>query len=711
MRAKIEPGSGVTSLVAPVALRGRGGFLALVAAGPAVLLLSHLLPTSGAGLALRLAGAGVCVLLVPGALLLRATAWPSSPGVAVAGSFALSLVVMAFALALVFLVGSSILLAGGVLAAVCACAVVPAVLKAEATPVPRVERRSLALVLGLSLPLAGVVWWVAGPLVGDTYFHMGRVRKLAEFDTLGTLGSVNEFQGGELHPGYAFPLLHGAEALVARLGGVDPADVVLYLPAVLVPLALVLGYGAGAAVFRSWAGGLAVVAAQAGQMGLSRRGLFFEGTGAFETLAQPSAATIMLVVPAILALGFTFVVEGGWILLGAVAGAGFALAAIHPTYAPYLALVLGGFLLARLVLVRGWEPALTRGSLVVAAVLIPFGLLLVLLLPVVLDTPAVTPSARVRAVELGLNRNNFTELGEWFGYSPGAIARGGPLVVAGLLAVPLAGLAARRLWAALVLGGSLAVLAVLLTPPLFTALSEFFSVSQSRRLAVFLPLAFAVAGGCTVLSGLRAAGVALAAGLGVAFVLVYPGEFIRTVEEGGPEWTVAVAVVGGIVALVAGAVRRPEGPSPGAWAAAAAAAFVLPVVVAAVPAFERVRPITDLTPGVITAVRAHAAPADVVFSDQTSAFEMAAFAPVYINAGPIGNVTDAGSNRPGLRAAEARRFFASRSLTDEQRRAMLDRYGADWVLVDKESPYPQEFLATLRRVFEDDRFALYRAGP
>jgi len=48
-----------------------------VALAPALLLLAHLLPATGAGLALRLAAAAACVLLVPGALLLRAIGWPT----------------------------------------------------------------------------------------------------------------------------------------------------------------------------------------------------------------------------------------------------------------------------------------------------------------------------------------------------------------------------------------------------------------------------------------------------------------------------------------------------------------------------------------------------------------------------------------------------------------------------------------------------------
>ena len=71
----------------------RGRFVGVVTLAPALLLFAHLLPASGFGLALRLASAAACVLLVPGALLLRTIGWPASPGIALAGSFALSLAV------------------------------------------------------------------------------------------------------------------------------------------------------------------------------------------------------------------------------------------------------------------------------------------------------------------------------------------------------------------------------------------------------------------------------------------------------------------------------------------------------------------------------------------------------------------------------------------------------------------------------------------
>src|ERR671937_9014 len=67
-------------------------WLALAVAAPAVLGFGRLLPAEGFGLALRLAGAAACVLLLPGAFLVRALAAPAPLGVALAGALAWSLV-------------------------------------------------------------------------------------------------------------------------------------------------------------------------------------------------------------------------------------------------------------------------------------------------------------------------------------------------------------------------------------------------------------------------------------------------------------------------------------------------------------------------------------------------------------------------------------------------------------------------------------------
>src|SRR5919201_1219567 len=120
----------------------------------------------------------------------------------------------------------------------------------------------LAQSLGLGgLSPALVLSLAAGDVQGDGLFHLGRIRKLMAFDSL-HLRTVDEFRDGGLHPGYAFPLWHVLLALVGRLAAVDPSAVLLHQATVLVPLAFVLAYEAGAAVFRSAWGGLAALLPQ-----------------------------------------------------------------------------------------------------------------------------------------------------------------------------------------------------------------------------------------------------------------------------------------------------------------------------------------------------------------------------------------------------------------------------------------------------------------
>ena len=67
-----------------------------------------------------------------------------------------------------------------------------------------------------------------------------------------------------------------------------------------------MAYGAGATLFRSTAGGVAVALTQLAQLGLSR-----DGTGSFESLALPATAGRLLLVPVVLALTF-WLLEVGW---------------------------------------------------------------------------------------------------------------------------------------------------------------------------------------------------------------------------------------------------------------------------------------------------------------------------------------------------------------------------------------------------------------
>ena len=64
-----------------------------------------------------------------------------------------------------------------------------------------------------------------------------------------TSGRVNEFADGGLHPGYAFPLWHGFLALVAKVSGLDPSIVVHHEPSLLAPLAALVALRGRLGVF------------------------------------------------------------------------------------------------------------------------------------------------------------------------------------------------------------------------------------------------------------------------------------------------------------------------------------------------------------------------------------------------------------------------------------------------------------------------------
>jgi len=100
-------------------------------------------------------------------------------------------------------------------------------------------------------------------------------------------------------------------------------------------------------------------------------------------------------------------------------------------------------------------------------------------------------------------------------------------------------------------------------------------------------------------------------------------------------------------------------------------------------------------------VRAHVPAGDVVFSDPLTAYELGAFAPVYVNAAPTSHVADTRANRPTERVHDANRFFRDRGPLSVPR-----RYGAHWVLVDRTRVGNVRF--GLPRVYVGSRYVLYR---
>jgi hypothetical protein len=279
--------------------------------------------------------------------------------------------------------------------------------------------------------------------------------------------------------------------------------------------------------------------------------------------------------------------------------------------------------------------------------------------------------------------------------------------VAALLCVPLAALAARRRWAALVLGGSLAVLVLELTPWLFPRFSDLVSLSQSRRAAGFLPFAFALAGGAAVLARLLGPAVlALAVGAGIWLQLAYPGDFELHLVGGGPAWATWTALVGGAAALgVALVLARRRAPleRPGFLAAAAVLLFVTPVTVHGFSHWSApvVRDRDALTPGLVQALRTQVPPRSVVFADLATSYRISAYALVYVAAAPPTHVADTTANRPYERRRAVLAFFGG---PRPGRLAIPRRYGAGWIVVRRS----ERLRLSLPEAYRDSRFTLYR---
>ena len=643
--------------------------------------IARLLPATGAGLGLRLAAATACLLL-PGALVSRALGRPST-----AAALAWSLAGLFGAAAIMFAAHASLTLAL-LLYAVVGVAALPFALRRAAVLSPAAGG---VLLLGLAFGIA--LWHVAPALDGDALFHLARVRKLDAFGSL-SLRTVDEFKDGGLHPGYAFPLWHVLLALVGKVAGADPGSVFRHEATVLAPVAFLVAYDAGRAVFRSAWAGVATLLAQ-----VTITGVAAGSGGAYTALALPATAARQLLVLALVALFFEWIEAPAWTGAAAVAAASLGLVAVHPTYALFVALTLGGFVVARALFARA-EIARGVGGLV--ALGLPAGLFALWLLPIVRETVSHNPSPAQRLRDLNhyAGQIDVSSLHR-FRLAPDIFSRTGAVAIAALVLVPLAALAARRRWAAFVVGGSLVVLSISLVPLLFAHFSDAVSLSQSRRAAGFLPFAFAFAGGAAVLARLLSRAVLpLALGAGIALQLAYPGNF-EYGGTGGPALAAWIAAYGGAVALVAGAVlgRRGTLDRRGELAALAAALFVVPV---AVDGFSTWSPRTTkqpLTRGLVRALNSDVPKGAVVFSDDETSYRIAAVAPVYVAAALPGHVADTKANRPYARRADAREFFRTGRL------AIPRRYGAQFVLVNRRR---SKLRLRLPRVYADARYALYR---
>jgi hypothetical protein len=657
--------------------------------GAPILLLSlpllgvaRLLPAHGFGLWLRLVAASL-VLLLPGALVARALRLRGASATVAWGLGALGP-----ALLLVFVVHGSILLALAVLG-VAAVVALPFALRVVSGP-PAWDTLAIAF-LGLAFGVA--LWHVAGVITGDALFHLGRVQKLYAFGDL-HVRSVDEFADGGLHPGYAFPLWHAFLALVAKVGGISPTQVMLHEPSAIVPVAFAVVYEAGLALFRSvWLGAAVLTASVSAVAVAAGHG------GSFVLLSQPGTVDRHVLVPVALTLFFLFLRQPGWALGLSLGAIGVEVLLVHTSTAVFLGVPLLGFVVARVLLTR---TDLRSSVAALAALFLPVVAALAWLLPLVRETASHSPSTREleRALAKYGQELKVDSL-HHYALRPEMISRSGAVAVAGLMLVPLAAFAARQRWAAFVLGGTLAVLGIELLPWVFPHFADAVSLSQARRLAGFVPIPFALAGGAAVLTGVVGPLVLpLAFGAGIGLQLAFPGDFGPGLHGGGPALATWIAAIGAVVAIVVG-LRRERRVEARRWIVTAAVAlFCIPV---AVHGFRHWSPAAAVdayapTPGLLNALRTKVPERAIVFSDLETSYRIGAYAPVYVAAAPPAHVADTASNHPYRRRLAVLLFFRTGDLS------VLDRFHADWLVVDKSRYHARP---PWRLVYEDQRYALY----
>jgi hypothetical protein len=603
---------------------------------------------------LRLAIATILVL-TPGRLIARSFGQRST-----STTIAWGMAAIFVAWAIVFTVHGTVWLAVLVLIVIGVVASVVARRRGQGRKITlRPYGHGTVLLLGTFLGM--LFWHVAGIVSGDGLFHLARVRKLADLGDL-HLRTVDEFKDGGLHPGYAFPLWHGFLALVSKLSGLDPTIVVQHEASILVPLACVISWEAGVAVFGSSGGGFAVLA---GQLALF---CFAQGHGgSYASLALPATVGRQLLAPAGIALFFGYVGSRRWPLAAALAAVFGSLALVHVTYAVFTLIPLGAYAVLRL---REWKAS----AVALAAAVVPTLLTVLWLKPIVDETLSHDPSKKALASGLAKYADELRISSPHSYYlAPQVVGRAGAVAVVALLLVPLAGFAIRRTWAVFVLGGAVSVLALMLVPTLFVHFSDAVSLSQSRRAAGFLPFAFAFAGGLALLA--RTVLVVPAAFIaGIVFQELWPGDFTYGLKHGGPSAATWFAFVGGVIALVGGWFFWKRAPRERYGVAAFAAfAFVTPIALHGFSHWSA-RVTSDpyaLSPALARELKAVPAGAVVIAPVQLS-YRILAAAPVYVVASPIVHVANTKANDPYQRVKDVNRWVA----TDDP--AIPREYGATW---------------------------------
>jgi hypothetical protein len=389
-------------------------------------------------------------------------------------------------------------------------------------------------------------------------------------------------------------------------------------------------------------------------------------------LALPGTAARQLLVPAAVAIVFFWLQNHHWGTLAAVAAIFGALTLVHPTYALFLLVPLVAAALLRPAEWRGWGLAL-------GAAIVPTGLVVLWLKPIADETLSRNPTGSALANGLRQYASELVVTNDHHYRLAAAVpGRAGALAVAGLLAVPVAGLAARQRWSAFAAGGTVLMLALMEVPWLFVHLSDAISLSQSRRAVGFAPLAFALVGAALVLARSLLV-LPLALGAGIALQLLWPGDFDYGLRHGGPALATWIALVGGAAAIAAGfALRRRFPASHGARAALATGLLVIPVAVHGFAHWSAAHP-TDpdaLPAATIDELRTKVPARSVVIGPLQASYRAVAAAPIYVVALPVAHVANTTANRPYVRRHDVNAWLAGK------KPVVPEAYDATWRILD-----------------------------
>ncbi|HUZ83182.1 MAG TPA: hypothetical protein VMU66_00700, partial [Gaiellales bacterium] len=526
--------------------------------------------------------------------------------------------------------------------------------------------------------------------------HAGVVRKLLALDGL-SLRAIWPFADGHPHAGYAFPLLHAAQAAAIGLTPADPSLGYQDLVPAFAALVAVVAYATGRAV-SGVAGGLAT--------SLLALWVSVTGSQSLSVAQQPRYVVTLLLVPAVLLLLVEIVRRPAAPLRGLLVGTVVVITVLHSTYVPVILLMVTAVAVAcpplrRDVLVAAGSAAAVVGWIYLEAL---WGL----------HYRPPVPLAPLDFVVAGGHR---------IALSGVQVFERRPEYAIGLVVLAIA--LRRRSGALGVLGLAAAVAYVAAALPGSVLLAEqLFGAGQVQRYAEEIPWVYVLGAAAGELAGARAGMVAAAAVLGS--LAIDRSGLLGTAAASALSMAGAVVLLAlGVDRLRRGASRTPATATAGSAMAAVVVAVAL--VAGSVDGWGRVtlssaqdgkpQPTVDdrLTPAALAFFRAHQAGMPVVLAPFSASFadwysgisyQLTGMATVYTVAISAYHSESELRDDPAARR-RAVTAFLDPATAETRRRRILARYGVAYVALDLRTA-SRQLVAALDR---DSRLAVvFRDG-